>query len=48
MSVDDVTAFELHPHFDATIAVRRYDELGFDVPGFASYLPILERLVAPA
>ena len=49
MSDDEVAVFEAHPHFDAIIAVRRYDEAGkepgLDVPGFASYVPLLERMV---
>lgn len=52
--MDDAEAddFAAHPHFDAIIAVRRYDEagkeVGLDVPGFTSYVPMLERMVAAA
>lgn len=52
MSDDEAAAFESHPHFDAIIAVRRYDEAGKDpdleVAAFASYVPMLERMVAAA
>jgi predicted HD phosphohydrolase len=52
MSDDEVAVFEAHPHFDAIIAVRRYDEAGkepgLNVPGFASYVPLLERMVTAA
>ena len=50
MGDDEAEAFEAHPHFDAIIAVRRYDEagkeVGMKVPSFAAYLPMLERMVA--
>ena len=50
MSDDEVAAFESHPHLDAIIPVRWYDEVGkepgLDVLGFASYVLIFERLVA--
>lgn len=50
MGDDEAEAFESHPHFDAIIAVRRYDEagkeVGMKVPSFAAYLPMLERMVA--
>ena len=46
----EADAFAAHPHFDAIIAVRRYDEAGkgivMEVPPFASYLSMLERMVA--
>jgi predicted HD phosphohydrolase len=49
MSDEEAAAFEAHPHFDAIIAVRRYDEagkeIGMEVPPFSSYLPMLERMV---
>ena len=52
MADDEAATFEAHPHFDAIIAVRRYDEAGkdpdLDVASFASYLPMLERMVAAA
>ena len=52
MSDDEVAVFEAHPHFDAIIAVRRYDEAGkepgLNVLGFASYVPLLERMVTAA
>ena len=52
MSDDEVAVFEAHPHFDAIIAVPRYDEAGkepgLNVPGFASYVPLLERMVTAA
>ena len=50
MDDEEASAFEAHPHFEAIIAVRRYDEagkeVGMAVPPFASYLPMLERMVA--
>ena len=50
MGDEEAAAFEAHPHFTAIIAVRRYDEAGKDpdleVAPFASYLPMLERMVA--
>ena len=50
MGDDEAEAFEARPHFDAIIAVRRYDEagkeVGMKVPSFAAYLPMLERMVA--
>ena len=52
MGDDEAAAFEAHPHFDAIIAIRRYDEAGKDpdleVAAFASYVPMLERMVAAA
>ena len=52
MRDDKVAVFKAHPHFDAIIAVRRYDEAGkepgLDVSGFASYVPLLERMVTAA
>ena len=52
MGDEEAAAFEAHPHFTAIIAVRRYDEAGKDpdleVAPFASYLPMLERMVAMA
>jgi len=52
MSDAEADAFAAHPHFDAIIAVRRYDEagkeVGLDVPAFATYVPMLERMVARA
>ena len=51
MGDDESAAFEAHPHL-GHIAVRRYDEAGKDpdleVAPFASYLPMLERMVAIA
>ena len=48
MGDDEAHTFEAHPHFDAIIAIRRYDEAGkepaLDVPDFDSYLPRLERM----
>ena len=45
----EASDFESHPHFDAIIAVRRYDEagkeVGMEVPPFSSYLPMLERML---
>ena len=50
MGDGEVATFEAHPHFDAIITVRRYDEAGkdpdLDVAPFSSYLPMLERMVA--
>jgi predicted HD phosphohydrolase len=50
MDVDEAASFEAHPHFEAIIAVRRYDEAGKEVgmvvPPFSSYIPMLERMVA--
>lgn len=49
MSDEEADAFEAHPHFNAIIAVRRYDEAGKEagmaVPPFSRYLPMLERMV---
>lgn len=50
MEDDEAASFEAHPHFEAIIAVRRYDEagkeIGMVVPPFSSYMPMLERMVA--
>lgn len=52
MADEEAAAFEAHPHFNAIIAVRRYDEAGkdpdLDVAPFTSYLPMLERMVMAA
>ncbi|MDB3891967.1 HD domain-containing protein [Alphaproteobacteria bacterium] len=50
MGDEEADEFAAHPHFEAIIAVRRYDEMGkvagLDVPDFADYLPMLDRAVA--
>ena len=52
MGQAEADAFAAHPHFDAIIAVRRYDEAGkeagLQVPAFQSYVPMLETMVARA
>lgn len=50
MADHEADAFEAQPHFNAVIAVRRYDEMGkvaeLSVPSFAHYVPMMERMVA--
>ena len=48
MDDDEVAAFERRPGWEAAVAVRRWDDLAkvadLQVPGFDTYLPLLERL----
>ena len=43
MSADEETAFEMHPHFPAAVALRRWDDAA-KVPGLAT--PPLEHFLA--
>jgi phosphonate degradation associated HDIG domain protein len=49
MSTPEAHAFETHPHFDRSIRLRRYDDLGknpaMTTPGLEAFRPLLESLV---
>ena len=49
MSEAQANSFESTPGHEAALALRRWDEYakipGLDVPGFAHYRPLLERLM---
>jgi len=50
MSDQEVAAFRRHPHLDAILRVRRWDDAGKEVGhptrSYRDYAPLLERLVA--
>lgn len=48
MSEEELRTFEEHPHYDAAIRVRRYDDMGkvpgMETPGLEAYRDLIEEL----
>ena len=49
MNAEELREFESHPHFEAAVRLRRYDDMGkvpeMETPEFESFRPFLKLFV---